>query len=151
MAAILFAIKLLMIGGVPIHYGVAVYQAADSHQVQPDALGALLVSEHRGNYPSHKVSSSGAVGLLQIAPMWVGWANKEHGTDWLVDDLTNPMVSIELAAMIVSYSQHRVIVKRCGHHWVAHYKCSRNGRDNCKAPVARYNRIFARVQKWPDN
>jgi hypothetical protein len=115
------------VGEVPLPFGLEVFRAAAIEGIEPAELGALLISEHNGSYPVDKSSPTGARGLLI--------------------DLDNPVVSIELGAAIVAYSQDRVEEKGCGHHWVAHYKCGRSGRDSCR-PVARYERILREVEQW---
>jgi hypothetical protein len=147
---VLFALYLTVVADVPIEYGAMLYTASADHGVAPLDMAALLVSEHGGAYPADSVSDRGATGLYQIAPFWVQWANAEHSKGWTRDDLFDPAVSTELAAMIVRYTQDRVRSKQCDpnepYHWVAHWKCSRATRETgCEYPVRKYKRIRAEL------
>ena len=149
--AVCFALHLFVAADVPIDYGVMAYMAAERHDVDPYDLAALLVSEHNGAYPHDSVSNRGASGLYQVAPMWLDWANDKYGVEWTRDDMHDPMVNTELAAMVVKYSQDRVEKKQCGsgYHWVAHWKCRKESRhgesQRCDYSVRRYLRIRAQL------
>jgi hypothetical protein len=141
--ALLFAIRLAFVGAVPISMGLSVHNAAERHDVPPAHLGALLISEHNGAYPSDSISAVGMRGLFQLSPyVWIPWACEHHEFCITGEDLDNPHINTELAAMVLAYTQARVA--NCGHHWAAHWKCGRKGRDECK-PVRRVKRLVKEI------
>lgn len=136
-----FALKLWCVGDVPPEYGWYTYEAAVEYEVPPDILGALLIAEHRGHYPTDSVENgSGASGLFQTTPMWAKRIGYEP------EDLFDPRVSTEVAASVVAYSLNRHEKCSRGHHWVAHWFCKRGSRNRCSKPTRRFKRIMKSLQ-----
>lgn len=130
LGALLFTMRMSMVGQVPPHYALVTYTVAAREGVDPDTLGALLISEQSpGSYDADEVRANGPTGLYQVMPMWAGHFG--HDTSALLD----PQVNTEVAAGIVRYSIERH--ERCSgrHDWRAHWKCSREGRHTCAAHV----------------
>jgi hypothetical protein len=132
--ALLFALRLLAIYGCPLEYGLEAYEVAVRQGVDPEAVGAALVSEHRGSgtYDTLAESGAGAVGLYQL---WPGWAaNDAIGTNYEVEDLLDWRINTEVAVLAIAWMQsyHRLHCTQ-SHTWNAHYKCSREGLDKCEA------------------
>lgn len=130
----IYVLELAGAGAVPPTYALDAHDAATRHGVDPYDLGAYLISEHRGAYPTDKCSDSGACGLYQLTAGWVDYCGAEKGDRFI------PAAAADIAACVIAYSQERH--ERCdGHHWMAHLKCS--DRDNCYKPVRRWRKIRA--------
>lgn len=149
--------SLAAVGDVPPEYAVDAYQAAHARDVSPYLLGAYLISEHRGAYPTDKCSSAGACGLYQITAGWVDHCGYKH------DRRDEPAVSADLAACVLAYSREShadcgpdlalapvaipgpavlwIPVPAGRHDWRAHVKCGPGGRHDCRRPVDRWIKI----------
>ena len=150
----MFMMRMSLIAAVPPEYSAMTYVAAHEANVDPDTLGALLITETGGTWNTDSVSPAGARGLFQIMPMWAKHFGYEKA------DLMDPLVSSKIAAGIVDYSIDRHESCSGKHNWRAHYKCSRKGRDDCGdhvRPLLRTERALrtlairprlAQVRRW---
>lgn len=129
LGALLFTMRMSLVGQVPPQYALVTYAAAVREGVDPDTLGALLISEQGGRYEADFVRHNGPTGLFQVMPMWASHFGHEP------EALLDPQLNAEVAAGIVSYSVERHTQCRGRHDWRAHWKCSRDGRDRCAEHV----------------
>lgn len=144
---ILFCLKMLFIGSVPPYMSALAYQHAVEEGVDPDWVGAMLITEHRGAYPTDSVSSAGCVGLYQL---WTGWAsNKYIGTSYSRKDLFDWRINTEVAVKAIRYmvEKHEEKCKGRDHTWVAHYKCTSKAYDHCR-PEKRARRVYKHLRRW---
>lgn len=129
LGALLFTMRMSLVAQVPPRYAVVTWGAAIEAGVDPDTLGALLISESGGSWDASFVRSNGPMGLFQVMPMWADHFGVER------EALLDPWTNARVAAHIVRYSIERHASCGGDHDWRAHFKCSRKGRDDCEAHV----------------
>ena len=77
----------------PLHYTALVRARARAEGLDPALLAAVIYQESK--FRPTAVSSSGAIGLMQITPSTAeGIALRTGGTSFQVSDLTNPAINI---------------------------------------------------------
>ncbi|HUY71771.1 MAG TPA: lytic transglycosylase domain-containing protein [Gaiellaceae bacterium] len=77
----------------PLHYSGIVRERARAEGLDPALLAAVIYQESR--FRPRAVSSSGAIGLMQLTPSTAeGIALRTGGTSFHVSDLTDPEINI---------------------------------------------------------
>jgi len=97
--ALVFSLALAHAYDVPVPYGVAVYDAAMTHDVNPFEMGALLMAENRSRrYAPDKVGThngGGELGLYQLQPYpWAKFCGLKPA------DLQDARANIDCAAQV---------------------------------------------------
>lgn len=110
----------------PLEYKEEIIAACDKNDLDPYLVCAIIYVESKFD-PSSK-SSAGAVGLMQVMPETGLWAAAKKGDNYLVEDLDNPSVSIDIGTWYYKYL-------------VSKYK-------NEKLALAAYNSGFKNVDRW---
>lgn len=129
-----FALWLLLVSGVPLHIGAAVYDTSLAVGIDPSILGGVLAYEHPGataeNFlPPYKVSSGGCEGLFQLDSMWYSWAQDEHGvfvTDPSIDWQGSLLVAVHV---VVYFNERHAKHTHADHPWEAHWV----GSESCRS------------------
>jgi soluble lytic murein transglycosylase len=81
----------------PLRYSEYVRVHADEHRLDPAFLAAVIYSESK--FRSDAVSSSGAIGLMQLTPSTArGIAIRTGGNAFRTQDLYNPEINIRYGA-----------------------------------------------------
>jgi soluble lytic murein transglycosylase len=81
----------------PLRYSEYVRVHAREHGLDPSLVAAVIYQESK--FRSDAKSSSGAIGLMQIAPSTArGIAIRTHGNAFHTDDLYNPEINIRYGA-----------------------------------------------------
>lgn len=164
MKAIIFSLALMHAYDVPMPYGVAVYEQALAHNVNPFDLGALLMAENKSRrYDPATVGKHGAggeLGLFQLQPH--PWSRV---CGIAPSDLKDAAQNIRCAAVVVNHMQVKAGVQvdhpiwrdgleagdmtalrkvirrktRDGLDWQTRYRCHPKSRaaPACAASVAR--------------
>jgi soluble lytic murein transglycosylase len=77
----------------PLHYSAIVRERARAEGLDPALLAAVIYQESK--FSPSAVSSSGAIGLMQLTPSTAeGIALRTGGTSFHVSDLTDPAINI---------------------------------------------------------
>jgi soluble lytic murein transglycosylase len=77
----------------PLHYSAIVRERARAEGLDPALLAAVIYQESK--FRPGAVSSSGAIGLMQLTPSTAeGIALRTGGTSFQVSDLTDPAINI---------------------------------------------------------
>ena len=138
--------------GTPREYAEFIYDEATEQGVDPVTIIAIAHTETGGTYnPRARNSSSGALGLMQIAPFW---RRHFHMTR---RQLMNPMINLETGIKIYATLKER-LPRRCRAYYTR-YQCERvvtplhfyrcNIRSalsrNCRRSVRSVNSIKRRI------
>jgi len=77
----------------PLRYEHIVRAHAENYRLEPQLLAAVIYQESK--FDADAVSSSGAVGLMQLLPSTgQGIADRTGGRNWQPDDLRNPELNV---------------------------------------------------------
>ena len=137
---VFFAARMYLVAEVPPQYSIVTWVAAEQHEVDPDVMGAILITEHGSAWDIDEMSPRGATGLFQVMPMWA----RHFG--YTEEELADPWINADIATQIVLYSRDRHEECEGEHDWRAHYKCGSGGRNRCEGPVNPVLTTEARLQ-----
>lgn len=135
MSALIFAILVNALAGIPIDYGVEMYLVAMEDGVSPAKMAAVVYSEHRSSRdyePPYGESDNGAMGMFQMVDTWRRWSNKEYGWEITKEEFqTDPYVSIMIASKVILYfeKRHAKHADSVIHTEEMHWKCGNTARD----------------------
>jgi soluble lytic murein transglycosylase len=125
----------------PIHYQEDIRSAAAQNHIDPFLISAIIRVE--SNYKSDKISSKGAIGLMQIMPDTAQWITDFTGSsEQIVSRLVLPEVNIQVGTWYLS-ALHRQYEQRLGK--------MESRADRIALIAAAYNAGPGNVNKWLDN
>src|SRR5918993_1493996 len=86
----------------PLEYEQIVVGHAENYGLEPQLVAAVIYQESK--FEADAVSSSGAVGLMQLLPATAqGIADRTGGTGWHERDLVNPELNVRYGAWYVRH------------------------------------------------
>lgn len=118
-AIIIVLVKMLNIPDVitkkiyPRKYSEYVYKYSEENKIDPALIFAIIKAE--SNFDEKVVSSSGAVGLMQLMERTGMEQSKKHGKNYQYKDLYNPEINIELGTAYLA----ELINKYNGNYYLA--------------------------------
>jgi soluble lytic murein transglycosylase len=122
----------------PIHYQDEIRSASNQSQLDPFLISAIIRVE--SNFKSDKISSKGAIGLMQIMPDTAEWITDISGSsENIANRMTNPKVNIQVGTWYVSSLQKQFEPRIA--------KMDSN-RDRIALVAAAYNAGPGNVNKW---
>jgi soluble lytic murein transglycosylase len=111
----------------PLRYEQIVVGHAENYDLEPHLLAAVIYQESK--FDADAVSSSGAVGLMQLLPETAqGIADRTGGTGWHERDLVNPELNVRYGS------------------WYLRHLLDKYGDE--KLALAAYNAGQANVDRW---
>jgi soluble lytic murein transglycosylase len=125
----------------PIHYQNEIKLATTENQIDPFLITAIMRVE--SNFKPDKVSSKGAIGLMQIMPNTAEWIINSWGPSVSSQDISirirNPNENIQVGAMYISTLQKQF-----------EYELARmdSKEDRIALAAAAYNAGPGNVSKW---
>lgn len=122
----------------PIHYQEDIRSASSQSQLDPFLVSAIIRVE--SNFKSDKISSKGAIGLMQLMPDTAQWITDISGSsENIADRLTIPEVNIQVGTWYIS-SLQKQFEQRIA-------KMDSN-QDRIALVAAAYNAGPGNVNKW---
>lgn len=113
----------------PLRYEQIVMGHAENYNLDPQLVAAVIYQESK--FDADAVSSSGAVGLMQLLPeTGQGIADRTGGDNWKPDDLRNPELNIRYGA------------------WYLRHLLDKYGDE--ELALAAYNAGQSNVDRWQD-
>lgn len=113
----------------PIEYEEYIYKYSAEYEVDPLLILAIIKTE--SNFNPKSISTSGAVGLMQLMDSTAKELAEKTQMDYMVTDLYNPEINIKLGTM----------------YFAELNKCY----DNTYLAIAAYNAGIGNVNKWIEN
>ena len=111
----------------PLRYEQIVRGHADNYRLEPQLVAAVIYQESK--FDADAVSSSGAVGLMQLLPATAqGIADRTGGTGWHERDLVNPELNVRYGS------------------WYLRHLLDKYGDE--ELALAAYNAGQANVDRW---
>ena len=111
----------------PLRYQQIVVAHAENYGLEPDLLAAVIYQESK--FDADAVSTSGAVGLMQLLPSTgQGIADRTGGDHWKPEDLRNPELNVRYGS------------------WYLRYLLDKYGNE--ELALAAYNAGQANVDRW---
>ena len=111
----------------PLEYEQIVVGHADNYHLEPHLVAAVIYQESK--FDADAVSSSGAIGLMQLLPATAqGIADRTGGTGWHEGDLVNPELNIRYGS------------------WYLRHLLDKYGDE--ELALAAYNAGQANVDRW---
>jgi len=88
----------------PIDYQDEIRSASTQSQLDPFLVSAIIRVE--SNFKSDKISSKGAIGLMQIMPDTAEWIiERSSSSEYLEDEMTIPEVNIQIGSWYINSLQ----------------------------------------------
>jgi soluble lytic murein transglycosylase len=113
----------------PLRYEQIVTGHAENYNLAPQLVAAVIYQESK--FDANAVSSSGAVGLMQLLPATAqGIADRTGGSGWHESDLVNPELNIRYGA------------------WYLRHLLDKYGSE--ELALAAYNAGQSNVDRWRD-
>ncbi|NLL43938.1 MAG: lytic transglycosylase domain-containing protein [Firmicutes bacterium] len=100
-ALILVSAPVILRGAFPLHYWDLIENAAQSHELDPMLIAAVIQVE--SGYRSDVVSQKGAIGLMQIMPETAAWLGSRRSEHVSADDLFDPELNVVLGTYYLKY------------------------------------------------
>ncbi len=124
----------------PIHYQKEIRLASSQNTLDPFLVSAIIRVE--SNFESDKVSSKGAIGLMQLMPDTAEWIANVSGSENITDRMTTPDVNIQVGAWYISSLQKQFEQR------IAKMDSKE---DRIALVAAAYNAGPGNVNKWLEN